>query len=286
MAGGGCEMSNREVMSQLIVVVSVSESADMPALGLTDAHLKDAMAEVARHLLALGARLTYGGDLRSQGFTELLFELVARHRRDGDTGDGRASVTDYLAWPVHILKTADDLECYAAQLSGSAELVLLTLEGNRCTIAERRKAVQTIPTGAEWTQGLTAMRKKMLEETQARIVLGGRVAGYRGVMPGIAEEALLSLQAQQALFLMGGFGGCAKDIAQTLGFVLPMMPPPSQWEGRQAFEQFNGADLKNGLTSEENVALVNTPHIDQAIALILRGLLRLNDSEYSAQDPV
>jgi len=279
-------MNYRDVMSHQIVAVSVSESADMPALGLTDAHLKDAMAEIARHLLALGARLTYGGDLRSQGFTELLFELVARHRRDGDTGDGRASVTDYLAWPVHILKTADDLECYAAQLSGSAELVLLTLEGDRCTIPERRKAVQTIPTVREWSQGLTAMRKRMLKETQARIVLGGRVVGYQGVMPGIAEEALLSLQAQQPLFLMGGFGGCAKDIAQSLGFVLPMMPPPSQWEGRQAFEQFDGANLKNGLSPAENTALVNTPHVDQAIALILRGLLRLRDSGHPAQDPV
>ena len=47
----------------------------------------------------------------------------------------------------------------------------------------------------------------MRQETRARIVLGGRVAGYKGRMPGIAEEALLSLQAQQPVFLLGGFGG-------------------------------------------------------------------------------
>jgi len=272
-------MNDREVMSQKTVAISISESPDMPTLGLTDAHLKDAMAEIARHLLALGARLAYGGDLRNEGFTELLFELVARHRRDAEVGDERTSVTDYLAWPVHILNTAEDLEGYSAQLSGSAGLVLLTLDGGRYTLTERRMEPSRTPTDAEWSQGLTAMRKRMLNEIDARIVLGGRVEGYKGIMPGIAEEALLSLEQQQPLFLMGGFGGCAKDIAETLGFVFSMIPSQPRWEGRKAFQIFNGADLRNGLSTEENTILVNTPHVDQAIALILRGLLRLNDPE-------
>ncbi len=180
-------MSFREAMNQKNVAVSVSESPDMPTLGLTDAHLKDAMAEIARHLLAFGARITYGGDLRKDGFTELLFELVARHRRDAESGDERSSVTNYLAWPVHIVMAADDLERYALQLSGSAELVLLWLDGGRCTMAERRKVDQRTPTDSEWSQGLTTMRKRMLDKTGARIVLGGRITGYKGVMPGIAE---------------------------------------------------------------------------------------------------
>lgn len=272
-------MNDRAVMSQKTIAISISESPDMPALGLTDAHLRDAMAEIARHLLALGLRLAYGGDLRNDGFTELLFELVARHRRDAEAGDERTSVTDYLAWPVHIQKTAKDLEGYTEQLSGSAGLVLLRLDGGRCTLADRRMEPSKTPTDAEWSKGLTAMRKRMLNETDARIVLGGRVEGYKGIMPGIAEEALLSLEKRQPLFLMGGFGGCAKDIAETLGFVLPMMRSPSQWGTREAFEVFNSADLKNGLSTEENTILVNTPHVDQAIALILRGLMRLNDPE-------
>ena len=52
------------------------------------------------------------------------------------------------------------------------------------------------------------MRRTMLAQTNARILLGGRVENYKGVMPGIAEEALLSLQVGQPLFLLGGFGGC------------------------------------------------------------------------------
>src|SRR5258705_13102672 len=100
----------------------------MPALGLSDEHLRDAMAEIARHLLALGARLVYGGDLREHGFSELLFELVARHRRDADDGDDRTCVVNYLAWPVHIRMTADRLERFSSDLEGSAELICLGLD--------------------------------------------------------------------------------------------------------------------------------------------------------------
>src|SRR5690606_9979930 len=95
-----------EPLSRSVIAVSVSDSPDMPMLGLGKEHLEDAMAEIARHLLALGARLLYGGDLRQKGFTELLFELVARHRRDADIGDERVGVTNVLAWPFHVSMTA------------------------------------------------------------------------------------------------------------------------------------------------------------------------------------
>lgn len=269
-------MSYREALSQHLVGISTSESLDMPALGLSEEHLRDAMAEVARHLLALGARLVYGGDLRAHGFSELLFELVARHRRDADDGDDRTGVLNYLAWPVHIRMTMDDLERFAADLAGSTELLFLAQDGSRLTLMERNGLSQREPTEAEWAEGLTAMRHVMLRKTHARVVLGGRVDQYKGIMPGIAEEALLSLRARQPLFLMGGFGGCARDIAETLGLVGPWAATPRPaWPGRQEFEAFAASDLNNGLTSEESATLARTAHVDQAVTLILRGLLNV-----------
>jgi len=268
-------MTYREPLSQRIVAISTSESPDMPTLGMTDEHLRDAMAEIARHLLALGARLAYGGDLRAHGFTELLFELVARHRRDADEGDERKSITNYLAWPVHIREAAIDLDRYARDLAGSTELIILTLDGNRLTMAQRQLVPAALPTEAEWAEGLTSMRKTIRHETHARIVLGGRVEGFMGAMPGIAQEALLSLQTRQPLFLIGGFGGCTRDVAETLGLASPWVGSRPPWAGRKAFEAFKGIDLNNGLNREENTTLALTPHVDQAITLILRGLLRL-----------
>jgi len=276
-------MTYREALSQLAVGISISESPDMPVLGLTEEHLRDAMTEIARHLLALGARLAYGGDLRAYGFTELLFELVARHRRDADEGDERTGVTNYVSWPVHCALSIPKIERVSSEIAGSAELVLLALDGRRLTMDERRTIPQTEPTDPEWAQGLTSMRKVVLSETQARVVLGGRTEKYKGRMPGIAEESFLALQAKQPLFLLGGFGGCTRDIAETLRLVPDIDRPQSEWPNREAFKAFTDADLNNGLTQTENATLAVTPHVDQAIALILRGLLRLNESTPSAE---
>ena len=269
-------MKYREELGRRTVAISVSDSPDMPALGLSDEHLRDAMAELARHLLALGARLAYGGDLRAHGFSEVLFELVARHRRDADPGDDRAGVINYLAWPVHITMSRLDLETVTADVAGSAELVCLGLDGARLAMAERLAMEQQQPTLAQWANGLTSMRRVMRAETQARIVLGGRRTGYKGAMPGVAEESLLSLQSRQPLFLVGGFGGCVRDIAETLQIVSPWAGTESNWEARHVFESFRTPDLHNGLTSEENAVLARTPHVDQAVTLILRGLLSVD----------
>ena len=265
-------MSYEEILERQTIAISVSESPDMPALGLSDGHLRDAMTEIARHLLALGSRLVYGGDLRQFGFSELLFELVARHSRDANEDDEQAGITNFLAWPVHILQSAVDIEKAVADLEGTAQLICLTLHGARISMAERLELPQLQPTEAEWSDGLTAMRSVMVAETNARIVLGGRVDKYKGVMPGIAEEALLSLRAKQPLFLVGGFGGCTRDIIEELGLVEPWGSGRMAWPSKHEFGAFSASDLNNGLTPEENAVLGHTPHIDQAVTLILRGL--------------
>lgn len=269
-------MTYREALGQHVVAISTSDSPDMPTLGLSDQHLRDAMTEIARHhLLALGARIVYGGDLRENGFTELLFELVARHRRDANEGDERSGILNYLAWPVHIQKPVHELEQIQADLNGVAKLVLLDLQGQVVTLRERTNLPEQQPTGEEWQRGLTAMREAMLRTTHGRIVLGGRVDRYYGLMPGIAEEALLALQGNQPLFVIGGFGGCARDIAETLGMVAPWTNVHRGWAERQAFEAFSWRDLHNGLTEQENAIVARTLHVDQAVALVLRGLFRL-----------
>ena len=92
------------------VAISISESPDMTVLGLSDEHLRDAMAALASHLLSSGTSLAYGGDLRLYGFTELLFELIVRYQ-DHPSHSGKITVTDYLAWPVHIRMTANKTGC-------------------------------------------------------------------------------------------------------------------------------------------------------------------------------
>src|SRR5260370_17572228 len=106
-------MSRQGPLRQCAIAISTSDSPDMPALGLSDEHLRDAMTEIARHLLALDGRLVYGGDLRAHGFSELLFELFARYGPHADEGGDRTPVTNYLAHPPPIQITPDALQRFS-----------------------------------------------------------------------------------------------------------------------------------------------------------------------------
>ena len=256
------------------VGVSVSESPDLRALGLSDGHWRDAIAEIALHLLASGRSLAYGGDLRQHGFTELLADLVGRygdHPRHG----GTIVITDYLAWPVHIRMTSNELATFSAEHEPAVRLVFLTLDGTRLAQEHRLKLPEHDPHEGEWTKGLTAMRVTMCDDIQARIVLGGRVEGYKGAMPGIAEETSLSLEKGQPVFLLGGFGGCARDIAETLGLTERWAGSREEWEGGPCFRKYSPDDLHNGLSREENIVLARTPHIQEAVTLVSRGLRKI-----------
>src|SRR6185295_20176733 len=98
-----------------------------------------------------------------------------------------------------------------------AELIYLTMDGKVMTADDRARLVPRAAANDEWADGLTAMRETMTGMSNARVVLGGKTDGFKGRMPGIAEEALSILRVGRPLFLLGGFGGCAGDIATTMG---------------------------------------------------------------------
>ena len=270
--------------------ISISDSPDMKMLGLGNGHLRDAMTEVATYLMSSGDDLAYGGDLRENGFTWTLFELASRYTRQPNAFISHSHddqefvdevieqlrrVVNYFAWPVHIRMTNDKLDLLAGEVENVAELKFLDMEGDPMTMERRKEIPSSEPDDAMWAEGLTAMRRTMQGEIDARILLGGQVENYKGRMPGVAEEALLSLRSEQPVFLLGGFGGCARDIAETLGLVDTWASSREWWPERVEFESFGSDSLKNGLSKEENRLLAQTPYPDQWLPLLLRGLGRL-----------
>ena len=168
----------------------------------------------------------------------------------------------------------DELDSLAQEVDAAADLKFLDLEGGPMTMERRKEIPTSEPDDEAWVKGLTAMRQTMRAETDARILLGGQVENYRGRMPGVAEEALLSLQSGQPVFLLGGFGGCARDIAETLGLADSWAGSRKGWPGRPEFEGLGADSLKNGLSTKENRLLAGTPYVDQWLPLLLRGLKR------------
>lgn len=268
-------MYRDKLLSDRVISISISESDDMAVLGLSHAHLRDAMTEIARHMLALGARLAYGGDLRSNGFSELLKELVVRHYKNHG---GPPAIFSFLAWPVHAcLREEEIIDFYGGMADSTVNLIRLSRDGRELS---KTKFDRYLPLGfveeEDWITGLTSMRNLMSQVSFARIALGGRITNYKGIMPGIAEEVLASLRIKQPVFLLGGFGGCSRDIAEEMGFIdtLPGLYKDSPF--RREFKNYNATDLNNGLNLAENITLARTPHIDQAITLMLLGFQRLS----------
>ena len=107
------------VREQLLVGISVSEPAEprLIGLGLSQLHVRHAFIEIARHLLAAGCSLAYGGDFRQQGYTEAMLDLVRTYSRRDRPGPRRILV--YSAWPRWLGLSVDD----RAEIASVATLV-------------------------------------------------------------------------------------------------------------------------------------------------------------------
>jgi hypothetical protein len=288
--------------------LSISDSADLPMRGFGPAHLRDAASEFARFLLAAGATLAYGGDLRQGGFTEVLFELLTAYR--AISGEAVDAIQSYLAWPIYL-----DLDAtQRARLKNTARFHPIDPPANLGINATGiTSAKQVPPNTAEnrvaWARSLTAMREQMNGEIHSRLLLGGQARGL-GKYPGLAEEALLALRAGKPVYLIGAFGGCAEAVIDGLRGNKPaaltfnyqaaedmpraainlynsQLPPggePIDYKALTAeFESFGIAGLSNGLNAAENERLFNTMNLPEMIALVLRGLSRLGKPQVLAR---
>jgi hypothetical protein len=204
--------------------ISISESQDIRALGLSTLHLQDAAVECARHLLQRGYGLAYGGDLTydvDYNFASLLFQLARTYSSDDAGG-----IRNYAAFPLNTKLTEE----MRAEVAGFATIIDVIPTGfaqwkNVRYEAASELEVRTLDklfdaTDDEskeiWSESLTQMRRLMTEEISARIIAGGKTSGYRGRMPGIIEEALYCVENNIPVLVDGRFGGASAQLANWL----------------------------------------------------------------------
>lgn len=194
------------------VAISISESPDSSTLGIGKAMFEDLSVELARHLLISGAHLVYGGDLRPGGFTELFKDLAYQYGIFEKDKSLKNYFTNYLAWPIYIGMTpASQAEYKSCRINcQKAEIP--------DTIPVDLRDIMVPPTTVEnlyyWAESLKSMRHEMESHIDARIILGGRVTGFKGYMPGLYEEATNAAKANHPIFLLGGFGGASARLIQ------------------------------------------------------------------------
>lgn len=277
-----------------IVSASISDSPNVAELGFEHAHLDRLWVTLNRHLLALGFGGADGGDLRGGGFTEILLDLVCAYADEGRALTERI-VHWFVAWPIH-LKIDNSVE---AELSNVVKLHRVNKPDDVGCDPKRFVGADADP--CAWIRSLTEMREEMVRKTQGRVLVGGQ---RRASTPrsGIAEEFVLSLKDNQPIFLCGGFGGMAADLAQ----VLQGGPAPESLtqayhadseERQKTIDFYNQSEagkrdsidyaawvqliqdkgvsgLKNGLTPEENQRLFTSHSVDDIVGLIRKGLLK------------
>lgn len=276
------------------IAISVSESEELEQLGLSEHHIKDISIEIARYLIVNGATMLYGGDLRNGGFTELFSELSYQYKYLSDKGK---RFVNYFPFPNSKAFSENDL---ANIFSKQVEVKFLEIPKRVGTIDTEKiyEPFKSIEDRFILSECYADMRERMANESDVRIVLGGRLKNYAGYFPGIVEETYHSLNAGKAVFLLGGFGGATKSIIEIISggnpyqltndfqfdseflkefkmFVLEKLEVKLDYDFIFDFfkqHTIESISKQNGLTTEENQILFESTNIHELVFLIIKGL--------------
>ncbi|MGJ4930091.1 hypothetical protein ACQR1I_29180 [Bradyrhizobium sp. HKCCYLS2038] len=246
------------------LALSVSETPDLAALGMFENDDKRVLSAVLTPLVYRGARIAYGGRIdppTQTNFTlEISTQLAAAYRSTGRALKSRPFIHYLRANDLHRKLLPDDpyreredkVWAHTLRLGAFSEIKLLSGETTVATlmssgkiadvyIGDRRlpevlksaARLKTVPQIALLfdeeppRDGLAALRRAMARETDARIILGCRVAGSRHCdgtwwgdgSSGIAAEAVATLEENKPLIVIGGIGGASRDIAAELDLI-------------------------------------------------------------------
>lgn len=287
-------------LGRLRIGLSVSNppDEDLAARGLSREQVHQVFLKIVESLLAGGASLAYGGDLRLGGFSQQLFHFL----NSADPADRPAPerICSYQAWPSYLSLTPEERE----RLQRVVRIVEVPPPGILNVPTRHCLASETATDRHIRSRCLTAMRVRMNEETDARIVLGGAVSGSLGRYPGVAEEAYWALSAGKPVYLLGGFGGCTAALIDALcGGELPAASPHSQQPSSLIYAEtpapeppesdspadypallrelrrMTAGSLNNGLSQDENQRLFTVASAAEALTLIERGLANVSSRQ-------
>ncbi len=213
-------------------------SDDVRSAGIGDVHFNDLTLRLTRRLLSEKHRVAYGGTLTNDNnITKALISAAQGWRADVGfkvDPDSQAKqvkaatdalktppVINYAAWP----HSKEVTEARRASTLGLVGYESFKPRGpyrgvpfDRLSDEER-----TALAGRLDGDALTAMRAKMATDCRVRVFFAGKVHGWSGWLPGLAEELLAAIEQKQRCVLIGGFGGLTQLLVEFLS------KPDSRW---------------------------------------------------------
>lgn len=297
------------------VALSLSDATDAIRYGGSGSHLDVMVHDLTLYLLLSGLRLVYGGVLgyssgegrRDVDYVDQLMNLVKSYSPLAPrVGRQLGPVENWLPWPTCEELRDDQLDGYTQvgvrliRLKRPADLELVPGQFDRSP--DGRYPTDTTLARYVRARGLTAMRSDSTSACSARIAVGGQLTCFSGTLPGVVEECLITLRAGKPLYLLGGFGGATRLVADLLrgeprgelttrnmtaaarsgwtalckeyddrGVALTR-PEAAAQELRALGERGMSAVLANGLSDAENEELNWTTDARRAVELVLHGL--------------
>lgn len=278
-----------------VIALSISwQHENLLARGLGLEHLLDLLLKIARPILRTGASLAYAGNwIEGEGnFTYELLRLISMEQEDSSLAEPNNTsqvglLYNHSAWP-HYLNITPRIE---AQWINCCRIVRITQQMAgiaECDIVPDNEA-KSDSSKVKFNAAVTSsqMRRLMMAPmsisipdapdltippVEARIVLGGKISDFSGFMPGLFEEALVTLQHQKPVFILGGFGGAAQVLANAIlkpkGETPPEMLIGWHRENNPEFDKFlqetKDSFFPVGLQKPENAFKELTDLLDSA----------------------
>jgi len=286
-------------LSHKKIAISVSECEELEQLGFSDHHLKDISIEIARYLMVNGATMLYGGDMRNGGYTEIFRDLSHQYRH---LGDKEFRFINYFPFPNSKAITMDVKADFMSK-QVYPEIINIPSHLGKIDSEKKYEPFKDVQDRFIFSECFTDMRTKMAQNSDMRIVLGGKQKNFLGYYPGIVEEAYQTLKANKPIYLIGGFGGAAKSIIKIIqGDIPAQMTNDFQfdtdflkefksyvsgkstikldYEYLEGFFKTNTVEAisrQNGLSVEENLILFESTNIHEIVFLIMKGLKNISN---------
>ena len=253
-------MNQTRLLNGRVVGVSISAAEDFTRRhGLEGTAINTITVELCRRLISLGGRVALGHKWRPNG----VMDAVSRFASAYHGPSSNPIILNFLAYPDRAALSEQDRENLRR---------LVAIHDDQPKTDDRPAA-------------LRLMREQMAEITHARICLGGPVTPQEdSSVPGIVEEAVLTLQRGKPVYFSNMLGGVTEVMIATL--IDRRVPAwetmggdhaktKQYWEYLASFGNWNLAKLC-GLEEEgELERLFNSQNVDTVLQLTCRGLMKV-----------
>lgn len=245
---------------QLKVCISLSDFQDNPHIA--SFYTDSLVNEIIRYLIYKGYSVNYGGDWRKSGYTEKFLDFVKSYR----FYENSVSTIFYNYFANIDNNSIAEIKSKMYRFGEVIEINLQYTNGN-----------------LDKAKTLSGMRKQMIKESDAVIIIGGKLVAEKSYISGIAEEFTIAYSENKPIYLIGGQGGAAGKIACMLDegkkyyFNTTLESAEAQVYCKRINEYLENVDLEifslnNKLGIEENKELFHSIDIERICNLIFKGL--------------